>query len=167
MTHVRKKATVPICATTNAARVGARLRAVPAGTDRRLVGDCPLFPALWADGGGVRTTFEWGRIQSNADWILPIAVCLVIVLFVRYLYRSDAVEMHPVLGWLLTALRIAAFLGLLVLYLQPQWRAEREEVRNSRVLLLADTSLSMGLSDGPSPTSEGGLTRAQQSRQGP
>ena len=23
--------------------------------------------------GAARTTFEWGRIQSNADWILPIA----------------------------------------------------------------------------------------------
>ena len=45
-------------------------------------------------------------------------------------------------------LRAAAFFGLLVLYLQPHWRSEREEVRNSRVLLLADTSLSMGTVDG-------------------
>jgi hypothetical protein len=116
---------------------------------------------LWAE-GPIRTTFEWGRIQSNADWILPIGGCLAILLFVRYLYRRDAVELHPVLGWFLTALRTATFLGLLVLYLQPQWRAEREEVRNSRVLLLADTSLSMGLSDGQPASSVGGLTREQQ-----
>ena len=50
-------------------------------------------------------------------------------------------------GWLLTALRTATFLGLLILFLQPHWRSEREEVRNSRVLLLVDTSLSMGLTD--------------------
>lgn len=117
---------------------------------------------LGAEGDATRTTFEWGRIQSNADWILPIAASIVILLFVRYLYRKDAVELHPVLGWFLTALRAAAFLGLLVLYLQPQWRSRREEVRNSRVLLLADTSLSMGISDGPSAASGGGPTRAQQ-----
>jgi hypothetical protein len=43
---------------------------------------------------------------------------------------------------------------LLILYLQPHWRSEREEVRNSRVLLLADTSLSMGLSDGSAGADE-------------
>ena len=100
---------------------------------------------LWAD--AVRTTFEWGRIQSNVDWIPPVAVCIAILLFVRWLYRRDAEELRPAWGWLLTALRTAAFLALLVLYLQPHWRSEREEVRNSRVLLLADTSLSMGLTD--------------------
>ena len=104
------------------------------------------LPPLWAE-GDLRTTFEWGRIQSNADWILPIAALAAILLFVRYMYRRDAVELKRPWGWILTALRTAAFLGLLVLYLQPHWRSEREEVRNSRALLLVDTSLSMGLSD--------------------
>ena len=107
---------------------------------------------LLAD-GGIRRTFEWGRIQSNADWILPICACVALGLFVRYMYRRDARELSPVMGWLLTALRSAAILGLLILYLQPQWRCEREEVLNSRVLLLVDTSLSMGLTDVNSPTS--------------
>ena len=38
-------------------------------------------PLLAAD--TIRTTFEWGRIQSNADWILPVGVCVAILLFVR------------------------------------------------------------------------------------
>ncbi len=59
----------------------------------------------------------------------------------------DAVELRLAWRCILTALRTAAVLGLLVLYLQPHWRSEREESRNSRVLLLADTSLSMGLTD--------------------
>ena len=101
---------------------------------------------MWSD--AIHTTFEWGRIQSNADWILPVVVCVAILLFVGYLYRRDAVELKPVWGWLLAALRTAAFFGLLILYLQPHWRTEREEVRNSRVLVLADTSLSMGTDDG-------------------
>jgi hypothetical protein len=98
--------------------------------------------------GVSRTAFEWGRIQSNADWILPIGACLAIMLFVRYMYRRDAVELPTVLGWILTALRTAAFLGLLIIFLQPHWRLEHEIVRNSRTLLLVDTSLSMGLSAG-------------------
>jgi len=112
--------------------------------------------------GITRTTFEWGRIQSNADWILPIAACIAILVFVRYLYRRDAVELHPVLGWLLTGLRTATFFGLLILFLQPHWRSEREVVQNSRVLLLVDTSLSMGLTDAESASSVGTVSRARQ-----
>ena len=97
--------------------------------------------------GVSRSTFEWGRIQSNADWIPPIGLCLAIMLFVRYMYRRDAVELPLLLSWLLTALRTAVFFGLLIIYLQPQWRMEREIVRNSKVALLVDTSMSMGLSD--------------------
>ncbi len=45
-----------------------------------------------------RTTFEWGRIQSNSDWILPVGVCVAIMLFVRYMYRRDAVELPLLVG---------------------------------------------------------------------
>ena len=109
-----------------------------------------------------RTVFEWGRIQSNTDWILPIGACVVILLIVRYLYRRDSQELHPLLSWLLTALRSAVFLGLLVLYLQPQWRTEREMTRNSRAVVLVDTSLSMGLTDADGPSATRAATRAQQ-----
>ena len=115
----------------------------------------PTGAPLPAQEGILRTTFEWGRIQSNADWLLPIAACVALMLFVRFMYRRDAVELHPALGWLLTALRSATILVLLVLYLQPQWRTEREVVRNSRALLLVDTSLSMGLMDADLPASGG------------
>jgi hypothetical protein len=109
--------------------------------------------------GDLHTTFEWGRIQSNADWILPVVACVGILLFVRWIYRRDAVELPRLIGWFLTALRTAAFFGLLVLFLQPHWRTEREMVRNSRVLLLVDTSQSMGLADGVASTP---ATRADQ-----
>lgn len=118
------------------------------------------LPLLAAE--SVRTTFEWGRIQSNADWILPIGVCVLLMLFVRLMYRRDARELHPAIGWLLTILRSATVLGLLVLYLQPQWRTETEEVRNSRVMLLVDSSLSMGLTDVDSSVTPGTVNRAEQ-----
>ena len=54
--------------------------------------------------GTTRTVLEWGRAEENADLILPIAVCLGVMLFVRAMYRRDAVDLPPVLGWLLTAM---------------------------------------------------------------
>lgn len=119
-------------------------------------------PILFAEEGVIRRTFEWSKIQTNTDWIAPIAALLVILLFVRWMYRRDAVELRPWWRWLLTALRTAAFLGLLVLYLQPNWRSEREEVRNSRALLLFDTSLSMSLTDaGPAAAGNQPHSRSQ------
>ena len=104
----------------------------------------PLPPAVESVS---RTTFEFGRIQSNSDWLLPIAVCILILLLVRFVYRLDTRVLGPFWGWLLTAFRSIVFLGLLLLYLQPQWRAEREVVHSSRALVLVDTSSSMGLTD--------------------
>ena len=50
-------------------------------------------------------------------------------------------------AWLLAALRVAALVGLLAFYLHLEKRTERKVVHNSRVLVLVDTSLSMGLHD--------------------
>ncbi|MEA1952392.1 MAG: hypothetical protein U9N87_13515, partial [Planctomycetota bacterium] len=112
--------------------------------------------------GLTRTTFEWGRIQTNADWILPIAVLILAVLFVVRMYRRDGRELKRGARVVLTVLRICVFLALLVLYLQPQWRTEIERLVNSRVVLLVDTSLSMGMADvgleGDSNNDTGGRT---------
>lgn len=106
-----------------------------------------LLPILLAAGTS-RTAFEWGRIQTETDWLAPIAVFVVIVGYVVWMYRRDTVELRPGAGVLLAALRILALVGLLVVYLQPQWRNEKDLVTNSRAILLVDTSLSMGLADG-------------------
>ena len=121
-----------------------------------------MMPTSWplfaqAAEGPIRTTFELAKIQSNVDWILPIGALALILVFVYRMYRRDAVELNPALGWLLTALRTAVFLGLLILYLQPRWRTEQEKTINSRVLLLADTSLSMSLTDADSAAGGGPL----------
>ena len=104
---------------------------------------------LLAD-GTLHSKFELGGIQNNSDWILPLGACLVILLFVRAMYRRDAAELPRLWGWFFTLLRAATFLGLLFLFLQPQWRTEIETTHNSRVALLVDTSLSMGLNDSDS-----------------
>lgn len=97
----------------------------------------------------VRTTFEWGRIQSNSDWILPLAAAVGLMLIVHWIYRRDAGELPRALGAMLTACRWLVFFGLLVLWLRPQWRTEQEQVIPSRALLLVDTSMSMGIQDEP------------------
>lgn len=96
-----------------------------------------------------RTVFEWGRIQSNTDWLWPILALIGVALYVRWMYRRDSVELSPRLSWLLTTLRVLTFAALALIFLQPQRRTEREVTQPSRALLLADTSLSMGLSDEP------------------
>lgn len=106
--------------------------------------------------------FEWGRIQSNVDWLPPLAALAVLLVLVVWLYRRDAIELGRPLRWTLTALRAGALLGLLIIYLQPQWRTEREVTENSRVLLLVDTSLSMGLPASDYTESPGGGSRADE-----
>lgn len=120
-----------------------------------------IGPILRAE-GAMRTTFRWGRIDSNADWILPVLATIAAIVFVRAMYRRDAREVGRGLGWFLTALRSVAFFGVLLLYLDPQWRTEREVALNSRVLVLVDTSSSMGLIDADSSPAPGAANRAEQ-----
>lgn len=109
-----------------------------------------------------RRTFEWGRIQSNSDWILPIAVTTAVLLYVAYMYRRDAADLSPLLGVFLTVLRGAVFLALLVFFLEPRWRIETEKTINSRTVVAVDTSLSMGLTDFDSSVSTASVSRIQQ-----
>ncbi len=109
----------------------------------------------------VRNLFEWGRIENNADWVLPVGTALLVMLFVRFMYRRDAAELGAAWGWFLTALRTAVVLGLLVLFLQPTWRTEIEEVVPSRVAVLVDTSLSMGIADAVPPGGTAEIPRAE------
>ena len=95
----------------------------------------------------VHYRLQWGRIHSKLDLILAVAVCAGLVAFVWAMYRRDARELGRVWGWLLAAMRSAVFVALLIVFLQPQWRAEREEVQNPRVVVLVDTSQSMKLVD--------------------
>lgn len=102
---------------------------------------------LLAADESLRRTFEFGRIRSNNDWILPVFACVVVLLVVHAVYRRDAHKLSRPLSFLLVFLRSVVFFALLVFYLQPQWRYEREVVRNSQALLLVDTSSSMALND--------------------
>ena len=106
-----------------------------------------LSRLLWWFEEGPGGRLQWGRIHSNLDLLLAIAVCAGLLAYVWAMYRRDARELGRGWGWLLAGLRSLVFLALLLLYLQPQWRREREEVQNPRVVVLVDTSQSMKLVD--------------------
>ncbi len=114
--------------------------------------------------GTLRRTFEFGRIRTNSDWILPILACVAILVVVRVVYRRDAHRLPPALDFLLTSLRSVVFFALLVFYLQPQWRCEREVVRDSQCLLLVDTSSSMAIDDAVTDNSSKVVSRLQRVR---
>jgi hypothetical protein len=103
----------------------------------------PLVSAPLLGVGPMRTTFQWGRIHSPEDWLLPIAAGALVAAYVWWMYRRDVVELRRPLAYLLTTLRTLAWIGLFLVWLQPQWRNEEDVITPSRVVVLADTSLSM------------------------
>jgi len=91
------------------------------------------------------TIFRWGRIQSNSDWLLPLVLFILLLLYCVRRYRKDAAELKPWQRNILLVLRTAALCGLLLYYLHPQWE---HLVGSSRIVILIDASASMGNRDG-------------------
>jgi len=97
-----------------------------------------------------RTTYEWSRLQTYGErwhYLVLAAVCAAVLAFAIAMVRRDTVELRRGVAWLLLALRVVALAGLVVFYLGLERRTERKVIHPSRVLLLVDTSLSMGLHD--------------------
>jgi hypothetical protein len=112
-----------------------------------------------------RTTYEWGRLEDYTErwhFLALIAVCVAILAFITWMYRRDSVELGPVRRWLLLVLRLAAFAGVFMYYLDPLKRTEEKQIRNSRVIVLIDTSLSMGLHDAQGTSVPATPTRLEQ-----
>jgi hypothetical protein len=104
--------------------------------------------------------YDWKNIQSNSDWIVPVMIFLAAAAFVAWMYRRDASELPLAVAVLLTALRIGTFLALLVLWVHPEKKVEK--TTNSRVLVLVDTSRSMGKIDADAGWPNSSLSRIQQ-----
>jgi len=83
-------------------------------------------------------------------WLLLLLVCGAIATFVIVLYRRDTVELPRGRALILLALRLSALAGVLFFFLDLEKRTERQMVKNSRAVILVDTSLSMGIQDADS-----------------
>jgi hypothetical protein len=97
-----------------------------------------------------RTFYELNRLRSFDQWwhwLLLGLACALIVSLVTWMYRRDSVDLPRGKRWLLLLLRVTAFVGLLIFLLDLQKRTEQRIVKNSRCILLVDTSQSMSLVD--------------------
>jgi len=111
------------------------------------------------------TFYQFARLQAMSQWwhwLVLVAVCAAVLTFVAGMYRKDSVELTRGLTWALVALRLLAFASVLFYFFNLEKRTERQLVKNSRVVLLVDTSQSMGLQDGPAPDGSAGMTRIRQ-----
>lgn len=97
-----------------------------------------------------RTFFEWMRLRQLDEWWhwLLLALCCVLILAaVVTMYWADARALRRGTRWSLLLLRVVAFVGVLVFFLDLQKRTEQKLIKNSRVAILVDTSQSMGIAD--------------------
>ena len=98
----------------------------------------------------VRTFLELVPQFPIGEWwqlLILLASIGLILAYVAIAYRADCVELPRGLAALLTTMRILAFLGILIFFLNPEKHSETRIAKSSRVSILVDTSLSMGLSD--------------------
>lgn len=105
----------------------------------------------------LRVYYQWMRLEQLDQWHhwFLLALCLVaIISWVVYWYRKDSEELPKSLGYALLILRLTAFLGILVFFMDLQKRSERRDVRSSKIAVLVDTSLSMTMPLDESPTRE-------------
>ncbi|MEM8733246.1 MAG: vWA domain-containing protein, partial [Planctomycetota bacterium] len=102
--------------------------------------------------GQTRVLYEWLRLQQLTEWwhwAGLVLVCVAIVGYILYWYRRDAVENLRPTGWTLTVCRCAAFIGILLFFLQLEKSSEQRIVRDSRVAVIVDGSMSMSLPGTP------------------
>jgi FtsH-binding integral membrane protein len=112
----------------------------------------------------VTDVYQFARLQVMTEWwhwLVLLLVCAGVLAYVVAMYRRDSVELPRSLSWLLTALRLLAFVGILFFFFNLEKRTVRQLVKNSRVVLLVDTSQSMGLRDTESPGAAEGPPRIQ------
>ncbi len=120
-------------------------------------------PLLAEETAGV--FYQFARLHALSQWwhwLALAAVCAAVLCYVWRLYRRDGVELARGLNWTLVALRLAALIGVLFFFFDLEKHTERRLVKNSRVVLLIDTSQSMGLRDGHDPSSPEDKTRIRQ-----
>ncbi|WP_254507894.1 hypothetical protein [Anatilimnocola floriformis] len=94
--------------------------------------------------------YQLARQESFSEWwhwLLLLGVIIAIVSYVIWMYRKDSFELATGTAILLGGLRLFALLGILLFFLQLEKRTQKTLVKNSRALLLVDTSQSMGLRD--------------------
>lgn len=87
--------------------------------------------------------WQWDWPESPVGQLSLIGGAALLLGIVLLLYVLDTRRMHPLLRIWLAFLRLGAVALLVVVFLNPQEKTELETHRPSRVVVLADTSISM------------------------
>ena len=98
----------------------------------------------------IRTYLELRPIVGISLWwqlLILVAAIVGILLFVFRMYLRDSRNLPNGLTVLLVSLRVIAFCCILAYVLNPGKRTETRVIKTSRIAILVDTSLSMGLRD--------------------
>lgn len=102
-----------------------------------------------------RVIYQWLRWEQLSQWWHWILLCFIVAMVVGHVvswYRRDWGDLARPAGWSLMVLRLAAFLGILLYFFHLEKRTEQLVVRDSKVAVLVDTSLSMSAPGTPSPS---------------
>ena len=105
---------------------------------------------------------EFARLQALSQWwhwLVLFLVCGLVVGYIVVAYYYDSLELPLAKRIVLLSLRLMAFAAVLFFFLDLEKRSQREVLKNSRALLLVDTSLSMGIQDQGSESSAPNLRR--------
>ena len=113
----------------------------------------------------IRTIYEFQPVLPISDWWHWLAAFVfvgLLVTWIVWLYRRDTVKLGWPISWSLNAMRIMVVVALVIYFLGLEKRSESRLVKDSRVAVLIDTSLSMGLSDEQlQPSERSNATRPQ------
>jgi hypothetical protein len=125
----------------------------------------PIVPVLAEASANIQ--YKLARLQAFTQgawwhWLALVVVVVAVAAFVVWTYRKDSVELPRGLAILLCVLRLTALAGVLFFFFGLEKRAERKLVKNSRAILLIDTSQSMGLRDSDTSNSPTSMSRAEQ-----
>ena len=113
----------------------------------------------------IRTFYELQPVLPVGQWwqvCLLVLVILAILLWSLLLYRRDNVDLNPASSFLLVALRLLTIATVVLFVVNPGQRSETRINKPSRLAVLMDNSLSMGLMD---PVAEGSTERSERYQQ--
>jgi len=109
-----------------------------------MCGACPFAQTLSA------TRYSLARAEALGmwwHWLLLAGIVFAVVAFVVWMYRRDTRELPDAAAVALAALRLFALVGLLFVFLDFEKSTQRKVLQDSKVVMLVDTSQSMGLED--------------------
>ena len=108
----------------------------------------------------IRTFYELQPVLPAGQWwqiCLLVLVVIAMLVWAVFLYRKDNVDLNPASSFLLSTLRLLTIATVALFVANPGQRSETRIVKPSRLAVLMDSSLSMGLME---PISEGSTERA-------